>query len=152
MDKRLHKTSFNLTYRHYLFHFKWPLIAFIFSCVFISLIQTNLSTILTPLSERLNDNIPAWSLNVIYPTDIFNGKSVNSNVTVYFMKKDRLKAIDDAFAVKKHEKTILPLESNQTFSSKTFLILEYTNVFGKPRFCTHTREEIFGKTCPYKNW
>ncbi len=54
-------------------------------------------------------------------------------------------------AVDRQQKIILPLIYNES-SSKSFLIYEFTRVFGQPRFCSHAKEDIFGKTCPFTNW
>jgi hypothetical protein len=151
MEKRIHsKKSTGLTYRHYLFHFKWPLLGFLFILSLLIFTQINLTSIL-PFSMQ-NQQIESFDTNVIYPIDVFNeNHQIDTSITYYFSKKDELKLIDDANAVKKGLKTVLPLiKSYRLWNS--YLILEYTNIFGQPKFCSSTNEEIFGKFCPYTNW
>jgi len=151
MDKRIHKKrSTNLTYRHYLFHFKWPLLGFIFILIFLSLTQTNLSSYVFSTNQFEEENFEILFTDVIYPIDILNQDNQNKNILYYFTKKDQLKSIDDTKSIDRKQKVILPLINNK--SSESYLILEYTHVFGHPRFCSHSKEEIFGKTCPYTNW
>jgi hypothetical protein len=151
MDKRIHsKNASNLTYRHYLFHFKWPLIGFLFVLTFIIFTQINLNSIILPYILQ-EEHLELLDTNVIYPIDIFNNNAVNTSIRYYFSKKDELKIIDDANAAYHNQKVVLPLLKNHSLSD-TYLILEFTRVFGQPRFCSHTNEEIFGKTCPYTNW
>jgi hypothetical protein len=150
MDKRVHKNrSTNLTYRHYLFHFKWPLLGFIFILIFLSLTQMNLSSYVFS-SNQFDDNFEILFTDVIYPIDVLNQNNENKSILYYFTKKDQLKAIDDYKSIDRKQKVILPLINNKL--SESYLILEYTHVFGHPRFCSHSKEEIFGKTCPYTNW
>jgi len=152
MDKRIYKKrSINLTYRHYLFHFKWPLLGFILLLIFLSLIPMNFSTYIFSFDES-DENFENLYPNVIYPIDIFNGNNFNNSILYYFTKKDQLKAIDDAKAIDRKQKVILPLINNKPSSSKSYLILEFTRVFNLPRFCSYSKDEIFGKTCPYTNW
>jgi hypothetical protein len=89
--------------------------------------------------------------NVMYPIDVMNNKRVNISINYQFFKKDELKLVDDANAVKRRQKVVLPWIEVHT-PPKSYLILEYTKVFLQPRFCSHTNEQIFGKTCPYTNW
>jgi hypothetical protein len=150
MDKRVHKNrSTNLTYRHYLFHFKWPLLGFIFILIFLSLTQMNLSSYVFS-SNQFDDNFEILFTDVIYPIDVLNQNNENKSILYYFTKKDQLKAIDDYKSIDRKQKVILPLINNKL--AESYLILEYTHVFGHPRFCSHSKEEIFGKTCPYTNW
>jgi len=150
MDKRVHKNrSTNLTYRHYLFHFKWPLLGFIFILIFLSLTQINLSSYIFS-SNQYDDNFEILFTNVIYPIDVLNQNNENKSILYYFTKKDQLKAIDDYKSIDRKQKVILPIINKKL--SESYLILEYTHVFGHPRFCSHSKEEIFGKTCPYTNW
>ncbi len=101
MDKRIHKKpSTNLTYRHYLFHFKWPLLGFIFLLIFLYLTQMNFSSYIYS-SDELEDNIDILLTDVIYPTDIFNKKTRNKSISYYFTRKDQLKAIDDKTSIEK---------------------------------------------------
>ena len=145
MDKRLYKkASTHLTYRHYLFHFKWPLLGFIVVMILLSLLHRHFPSEILKFDENL-------SSDVIYPIEIFDENNSNKSILYSFIKKDQLKAIDDARSIKNKHKIILPLEHNKS-SSNSYLILEFTHVFGRPRFCTNTKEEIFGKTCPFKNW
>ncbi|CAF0761017.1 unnamed protein product [Rotaria sordida] len=150
MEKRIHsKKTHNLTYRHYLYHFKWPLVGFIFLLSFLTFIQMNLTTIFVSNTIQEQQQIEQLNRNVIYPIDILNNNN-SVNINYYFLEKDKLKFIDDTHAVNKKQKIILPLIKDQS-TSKSYLILEYTHVFGQPRFCSHTNEQIFGKTCPYTN-
>jgi hypothetical protein len=151
MDKRIHKKrSSNLTYRHYLFHFKWPLLGLIFVFTFLSLIQMNITSYIYS-SDPIDENFEISFTDVIYPIDIFNEKNLNQSILYYFQRKDQLKAVDDAKSIDRKEKVILPLINNIS-SSNSYLILEFTKVFFRPRFCSHTKEEIFGETCPFTNW
>ncbi|CAF1218277.1 unnamed protein product [Adineta ricciae] len=45
---------------------------------------------------------------------------------------------------------ILSLEKEK-LAVDSYLILEFTRVFQHPRFCSHKKHEIFGRTCPYTN-
>lgn len=151
MDKRIHKKlSTNLTYRHYLFHFKWPLLSFLFILIFLSLIPMNFTTYIFSL-EQSEGNFHITYTDVIYPIDVFNENKQNHTILYYFQRKDQLKSIDDMKAIDRKQKVILPLIKNQSLS-KSYLILEYTPVFGHQRFCSHSKKEIFGKNCPYTNW
>ena len=151
MDKRIHtKRSTNISYRHYLFHFKWPLLSFIFVLIFLSLTQMNLTSYIYS-SDKLEDNFEILFTDVIYPIDVINENKHYKNISYYFTKKDQLKAIDDGKSIDNNHKVILPLINNKS-SSNSYLILEFTHVFFHPRFCSHSKEEIFGKTCPYTNW
>ncbi|UJR28243.1 hypothetical protein I4U23_009493 [Adineta vaga] len=149
MEKRVHSRKNNdLTCRHYMFHFKWPLFGLLFMITFVMFIQIN---VMSMISSAINPNLlEIPDTDVMYPTDVLNTKTINTSINYYFSKKDELKFIDDANAANKQQKIVLPLiENNKTL--RTHLILEYTNVFDKPRFCSHTNEQIFGKTCPYTN-
>jgi hypothetical protein len=151
MEKRIHtKKSSTLTYRHYLFHFKWPLLGFFMTFSFFIFTQLNFTSIFLPYMNH-EQQMELFDMNVIYPIDIFN-KNINISINSYFLKKEEIKIIDDANAADKKQKIILPLIKNQTIPSNSYLILEFTNVFKRPRFCSHTNEQIFGSTCPYKNW
>jgi len=151
MDKRIHKKrSVKLTYRHYLFHFKWPLLGFIFLLIFLSLNRMNLTSYIYS-SDKFEENFEILFTDVIYPIDIFNENTQNKSILYYFTKKDQLKAIDDVKAIDRKQKVILPLINNRSLSN-SYLILEFTQVFHHPRFCSHSKEDIFGKTCPYTNW
>jgi hypothetical protein len=146
MEKRIHtKNSSSLTYRHYLFHFKWPLLGFFTIFTFLMFTQINLTSIFLPYQQ-----IESFNINVIYPTDIFN-KKLNTSIISYFIKKDEIRIVEDANAADKKQKVILPLIKNQS-RLNSYLILEFTKVFTQPRFCSHTNEQIFGEICPYKNW
>ena len=148
MEQRIHsKKSTNLTCKHYLIHFKWPLLG-IFS-IFLLVILTQLNTTSVvfgrPDEEQL---VESTDISVIYPTDFLNK---TTDIKDYFIKKDQLKIDDDRQATKKNFKTVLPLNRDRQ-QSKTYVILEYTKVFGKPKFCSLTNEQIFGQFCPYTNW
>lgn len=155
MEKRIHsKKTSDLTYRHYLFHFKWSLMGFLILSSFILFTEINLTSIILPYinEEQQQQQIEFSDKNVIYPLDISkNNYKINRNINYYFKKKDQLKLIDDKDAEKKNYKIVLPLIKSK-IQSKSYLILEYTKVFSKPKFCSSTNEEIFGKFCPYKNW
>ena len=92
-----------------------------------------------------------FGINVMYPTDISGTDRNNTDLNYYFLKKDQFKTVDDIKSVKKKQKIILPLDKGQRYSN-SYLILEFTNVFRRPRFCSHSREQIFGSKCPYYNW
>ncbi|CAF4361314.1 unnamed protein product, partial [Adineta steineri] len=94
--------------------------------------------------------IVIFDSNVIYPIDVINNHVINTSITYHLTKKDELKLIDDANAANKKHKIILPLIKHEN-RLNSHLIVEYTNVFNKPRFCSSTNEQIFGKTCPYTN-
>jgi hypothetical protein len=147
MDKRIHaKRSANLTYRHYLFHFKWPLLGIISIFILLILTQMNLTSfVYSP--DFIEEDFEISFTDVIYPIDI----TQNQSILYYFQRKDQLKAIEDAKSIERKDKVVLPLTNNLS-SSNSYLILEFTNVFFRPRFCSHTKEEIFGATCPFTNW
>ena len=152
MEKRVHskKISNHLTCRHYLFHFKWPLLGFFFMSSFLICLQINLHYVFSP-NVIHEEQIDPFDMNVIYPIDIFNNEKVNTSINYYFFRKDEMKIIENANAAIKKQKVILPLVKNQSLLN-SYLILEFTNVFGQPRFCSHTNEQIFGTICPYTNW
>jgi len=148
MEKRIHsKNISNLTYRHYLLHFKWPLLGFLFILSFLIFTQINLTSIYT-IQEQ---DIEVFDTNVIYPIDVLNNNQINTSIDYYFLKKDQLKIIDDADAANKNFKIVLPLIKDQSLS-ESYLILEFTKIFRRPKFCSSTNEQIFGKFCPYTNW
>lgn len=155
MEKRIHsKKPTNLTYRHYLSHFKWPLLGFFLTISFILFTQSSLTSIVTPyINQEDEQPFEILDTNVLYPTDILKPNNhINLSINDYFTKKDQLKNLDDTDATKKQFKIVLPLNKEQNNQSKSYLILEYTKVFSKPKFCSTTNEEIFGKFCPYTNW
>lgn len=151
MEKRLHaKKTSDLTYRHYLFHFKWPLAALIFILSFLTLTQINLTSVF--IQNMLNEQqIESFDINMIYPINKSNN-SFSASINLYFSKKDEIKMLQDVDAANKKQKVVLPLRNRTQHESDSYLILEFTNVFGQPRFCSHTNEQIFGKACPYTNW
>src|SRR5690348_14025869 len=112
MEKRIHsKKTYNLTYRHYLCHFKWPIVGFIFLLSFLTFTRINLITII--LSNTIQEQqIKQFNRNVIYPIDILNNNN-SININYYFLKKDELKFIDDTHAVNKKQKIVLPLIKDQ---------------------------------------
>lgn len=99
------------------------------------------------------DGMPVPHANhVLYPTDPLNSNHpLNASIRYHFSKKDDLKVRDDADAVQKKQKTIVPFDRH-TRASESYLVLEYTRVFGQPRFCSLTNEQIFGQSCPFTNW
>jgi hypothetical protein len=113
----------------------------------------NFTSLLLPsIIER--PSIELVDANVIYPIDILdpnNNEPIDQSIEYYFRKKDQLKIDDDAEAVEKNYKTILPLSKDRK-TLNSYLILEYTKIFGQPKFCSSTNEKIFGQFCPYKNW
>ena len=116
MEKRVHskRISNHLSYRHYLFHFKWPLLAFFFISSFLIFIQINLTNILS--SDVIHEEqIELFNMNVIYPIDIFNNKKINTSINYYFTRKDEMKIIDDVNAVHKKQKIVLPLIKHQKY-------------------------------------
>ena len=150
MEKRIHsKQAHNPTLCHYLLHFKWLLLGFLFALNFLVLAKINLAPTSLPYVIQ-KEQIESFN-NVIYPIDVLNHSKITTSINYYFLKKDELKRIDDTNAVYRNQKIILPLVKNSS-TSNSYLILEFTNVFGRPRFCSHTREQIFGKNCPYTNW
>ena len=146
MNKRLHmKHSTNISFRHYLFHFKWPLLGLFIIFLLFFITQIN---IIPSTEDR------TWNLSftdVVYPTDIFRSNGGNQNIEYYFNRKDQLKRIDDEKSIEHKQKIIIPYQPRKS-PSNSYLILEFTHVFFRPRFCSHKKEEIFGKTCPYTNW
>jgi len=114
--------------------------------------------IFTQLNSTLSyviheQQLELFDTNVIYPIDVLNNNNnqINTNISYYFSKKDEFKIIDDANAVNEKLKFVLPLIKDESIS-KSYLILEFTKIFGQPKFCSLTNEQIFGKLCPYKNW
>ena len=89
----------------------------------------------------------------IYPPPWF---SSNATISDYFTRKDRLQAAADLEAIRRKHKMIikngfLSRERQPTTENRTFLIVEFTQVFQAPKFCGKTRAIIFGKECPYRN-
>jgi len=151
MDKRIHtKRSANLTYRHYLFHFKWPLLGLSFLLILLTINPMNFTSYFFS-SNEYQENIEILFTDAIYPIDVLNQDNPNENILYYLKKKDELKSIEDVKSINKQQKVILPLIKNKS-SSNSYLILEFTPVFFHPRFCSNTKEEIFGKKCPFTNW
>ncbi|CAF1057626.1 unnamed protein product [Adineta ricciae] len=112
-------------------------------------IQINVSSILV---STLNENVLELpDTNVIYPVDVINKIDVNTSISYYLSKKDELKFIDDANTANRQQKIVLPLIENKENMSSVHLVLEYTNVFSRPKFCSHKDEDIFGRMCPYTN-
>ena len=91
------------------------------------------------------ENVDTIEEKYIYPPPWFIS---NWTMNDYFIRKDRLKQLDDRYA-QKHQQKVL-IESNRKIKSN-FTILEYTKVSGGPKFCHQTDELTFGKQCPYKN-
>ncbi|CAF3405443.1 unnamed protein product [Rotaria sp. Silwood1] len=150
MDKRVHiRRSTSLSCWNYLFHFKWPLFGFICLIIFILLNKMQFTSDIFS-SVEYNDNIKISFTNVIYPIDILNRNNINTSILYYFARKDEQKLIDDEKSIDRKHKIILPLTNDEVFS-KSYSILEFTPVFGHSRFCSHSKEDIFGKTCPYTN-
>jgi hypothetical protein len=152
MRKRLcTKRSMKLTYRHYLYHFRWPLFGIICFLIFISWTKFNfISDVFS--SDEYEEKFEILYTDVIYPIDIFGENNRNTSILYHFTRKDELKSIDDMKSIDKQQKIILPLIDINKSSSSSYLILEFTNVFWQPRFCSHSKEDIFGKTCPFTNW
>ena len=151
MEKRIHtKKTTDLTLRHYLFHFKWPILAVVFLLIFLSLLHLHMTTFLRPTVDYDDSSDLAFA-DVIYPVKIHDEKGYNTSIFYYLRKKDQLKANDDIQSMNKKQKTILASALNQP-PKDSYLILEFTPVFGKPRFCSAKKAEIFGKKCPYTNW
>jgi hypothetical protein len=89
----------------------------------------------------------------IYPPPWF---SSNATIYDYFKRKDRLKSVVDLEAIRRKHKMVikngfLNRERQSTIENRTFVIVEFTQVFKAPKFCGKTREIIFGKQCPYHN-
>ena len=91
------------------------------------------------------ENVDTIEEKYIYPPPWFIS---NWTMNDYFIRKDRLKQLDDRYA-QKHQQKVL-IESNRKIKPN-FTILEYTKVSGGPKFCHQTDELTFGKQCPYKN-
>jgi hypothetical protein len=83
--------------------------------------------------------------NHLYPPPSY---SLNWSINDYFIRKDKYKTIEDQDAFEKKEKVSFEFISQKR---SNYIILEYTNVFDRPKFCGKTQEFIFGKKCPYKN-
>jgi hypothetical protein len=151
MDKRIHtKKTTDLTYRHYLSHFKWPLLGLIVVFIFISFIPTNLTSF-SFLSAEEQHPLQIVFTDVIYPIDFSSKEIYNTSILYYLSRKNQLKSTDDDESINKKQKVILPLTNSES-SSNSYLILEFTRVFKRPRFCSATKEQIFGTKCPYTNW
>jgi hypothetical protein len=148
MEKRIHTKRPNiLTYRHYLFHFKWSLLGFLIFLLIVSCIQMNIASIVYPLI-RHDTSIGSTNFEFLYP---IGDDKHNRSITYHLERKDELKTNDDRLSMESKQKVIQPLMRKKS-SANSYTILEYTPVFGKPRFCSHTRQQIFGETCPYTNW
>lgn len=150
MAKRVHsRKAPGLPCRRYLLHFKWPIFGL---CVVLSLltfVQVGFSSIFTTDAE--SDRLELPDASVIYPVDVVDNRRVNVSIGYHFAKKDELKAVEDAHAASRKQKVLIA-QSGHRSSTHSHLILEYTNVYRQPHFCSHTTEQIFGKTCPYTNW
>ncbi|CAM4934547.1 unnamed protein product [Rotaria socialis] len=152
MEKRIHsKKTFTLPYRHYLFHFKWPLVGFAFVLSLLIFVQIKLTSIFIPYIIE-EQHLEHFNKNIIYPIVLLNNDNNTHrlNMNYYFLKKDELKIMDDIYAIKKKQKVVLPSIKNR-HKPNSYLILESTTVFGRPRFCSYTNEQIFGRACPYRN-
>lgn len=144
MEQRIHSSKLSkLTYRHYLLHFKWPLLGLLSIIIFLIFVRFQKTSTIS--FHRGKESV---EITVIYPTDIINKES---SIKDYFMNKDQLKSKDDIQAMEKHLKIVMPLDIDRS-QAKSYVILEYTKVFGKPKFCSLTNEKIFGSFCPYTNW
>jgi hypothetical protein len=88
--------------------------------------------------------------NHIYPPPWYIS---NWTMNDYFIRKDYFKNIEDQYAIDKKQKTMIEYDLlNRNKQKKSnYIILEYTNVFGQPKFCGKTQDFIFGKQCPYQN-
>lgn len=151
MERRIHsKRPPRLSYRHYLLHFKWPLILVTMLFVCLSSLKINFHYS-TYSSNDIDYPANQMVTDVIYPLDVLHHPPTNDSILYYLKKKDQLKSRDDQQAMQKKQKTIVPMR-DQSVTHKSFQILEYTTVFYQPRFCSHQKEQIFGKTCPYTNW
>ena len=150
MEKRVHsRRTAGLPCRHYLAHFKRPLFSF---CIILSLIGFAQRNFRSPLSSDAElDFLELLNSTVIYPVNGLNRHSVNTSISYHFTRKDQLRAVDDARAMNSKQKVVLPWADSRR-STDSYLIVEYTKVFLKPRFCSHTNAQIFGETCPYTNW
>lgn len=153
MNKRLHmKRSTTVPFRHYLFHFKWPLLGLFIFFILILLQQLNMFSFDIIPSDDANETILDFSFaDVVYPIDLFSGKQFNRTIEYYFDRKDQLKKLEDEISIERKHKILIPFHPRKQ-PAKSYLILEFTHVFFRPRFCSHRKEEIFGKTCPYTNW
>lgn len=138
------KHSTNVPFRHYLFHFKWPLFGLFIVVVLFSFNLIRLDNV----DETTLD---FSSADVIYPINPFQNKVFNRTIEYYFDRKDQMKKLDDDKSIERKQKVIIPFFPRKT-PSKSYLILEFTHVFFRPRFCSHRKEDIFGRTCPFTNW
>ena len=88
--------------------------------------------------------------NHIYPPPWYIS---NWTFNDYFIRKDNFKYLDDQCSMKKNEKIILKNDflNLKKENKLNYIILEYTTVFNKPKFCGKTDDFIFGKQCSYQN-
>lgn len=150
MNKRLHmkRSTTNISFRHYLFHFKWPLFGLFIIFLIISISQMNIISLNIPIKDAtLNQSFH----DVIYPIEIFHSEHVNRSIEYYFYRKDQMKKIEDEKSIERKQKILIPYQRRKA-QMNSYLILEFTHVFFQPRFCSHKKEQIFGRTCPYTNW
>lgn len=85
--------------------------------------------------------------NHIYPPPWYVS---NWTINDYLKRKDRFKTMEEQDAIDNHQKIFLDYDPPKQQKS-TYLILEYTKVIGRPKFCGKTDDFIFGKQCPYRN-
>ncbi len=75
----------------------------------------------------------------------------NWTINDYFIRKEHFKKIEDQYAISQEQKIVIKDDFQKRKKESNYLILEYTKVLSKPRFCGKTEDFIFGKQCPYKN-
>lgn len=132
------------------FHLRLIRLGFILSITFLLCLWFIPSFILPlkpTISLQTQDHDVVVKDNHIYPPPWFVS---NWTLNDYFQRKDRFKQIEDQYAIDHQEKFVLEYESPVEKKSD-YLILEYTPVFRRPKFCDKTNEFIFGKQCPYQN-
>ncbi len=88
--------------------------------------------------------------NHVYPPPWYIS---NWTINDYFIRKDHFKKIEDQHAIDKNQKIFIDDADRHRKKGKNsnYIILEYTTVFNRPKFCGKTQDSIFGKKCPYQN-
>ena len=85
--------------------------------------------------------------NHIYPPPWYVS---NWTINDYFERKEQFKGIEDQYAIDNQQKVFVDYDPPKQKKSN-YLILEYTKVISRPKFCGKTDDFIFGKHCPYRN-
>ena len=101
-------------------------------------------------SNNERDDIMMYYDNHIYPPPWYRS---NWTINDYFIRKENLKKLEDQYAINKNQKIVI----QQAFlnpkkeDKSNYIIMEYTTVFDRPKFCGKTQDFIFGKQCPFQN-